>query len=192
MALWPRITDEELINRIVNNNDKDAANELISTYYRCVYKEIYLKVLDEELSMDLTQETFIAVLRGLKTFDEKKAKFKTWIIKIAGNKVTDYFRSRQHHEKIMTEIMGDDIAETRADGTDVELEIIDNLSTEELEKMYGHHGGTEWKIFKMKVYEGYTFVQIAEKLGMETSTVKRKYYSMCRRIREEWDYLEKN
>ena len=190
MLLRPKTRDEELIGRILKDGDKDAANELISTYYKCVYKEIYFKVSDEELSLDLTQETFIAVLRGLKTFDWSKASFKTWIVRIAGNKVTDYFRSRQHHENILTEIMDDEITATRADSTDVELESLDNLSVEELERMYGHHHSKEWQVFKMKVYEGYTFVQIADRLDMEVSTAKSKYYSMVKRIREEWDYLE--
>ncbi len=70
-------TDQYLIELIVENNDKNAAELLIGRYYKYVYKEIYIKTSDRELAMDLTQETFIAMLKGLKGFDIKKASFKT-------------------------------------------------------------------------------------------------------------------
>ena len=89
-------TDQYLIRQILEQDDKEAASVLIERYYKTVYREIYIKTSDEELSLDLTQETFIAVLRALRQFDDKKASFKTWIIRIAQNKVIDYRRSRQN------------------------------------------------------------------------------------------------
>ena len=56
-------TDQYLIELIVNNSDKNAAELLINRYYKYVYKEIYIKTSDRELAMDLTQETFIAMLK---------------------------------------------------------------------------------------------------------------------------------
>ena len=106
MGLLSKGQDVELIKRILDNNDRKAADELVSRYYKCVYKHIYIKLKDEEVGMDITQETFIAALKGLGTFNDAKASFKTWLTRIADNKVTDYFRSRQYHESIVTQIMG--------------------------------------------------------------------------------------
>lgn len=100
MGLLSKGQDVELIKRILDNNDRKAADELVSRYYKCVYKHIYIKLKDEEVGMDITQETFIAALKGLGTFNDAKASFKTWLTRIADNKVTDYFRSRQYHESI--------------------------------------------------------------------------------------------
>ena len=107
MGLLSKNRDFSLISRILNNNDRDAADELVTQYYKAVYKLIYIKLKDEELSMDLTQETFISALKGLGRFNIEKASFKTWLTRIADNKVTDYFRSRQYHESIVTQIMDD-------------------------------------------------------------------------------------
>ena len=101
MGLLSKGQDVELIKRILDNNDRKAADELVSRYYKCVYKHIYIKVKDEETGMDITQETFIAALRGLGSFNDAKASFKTWLTRIADNKVTDYFRSRQYHERVL-------------------------------------------------------------------------------------------
>ena len=63
MGLLSKNRDFSLISRILNNNDRDAADELVTQYYKAVYKHIYIKLKDEELSMDLTQETFISALK---------------------------------------------------------------------------------------------------------------------------------
>ena len=69
MGLLSKNRDFSLISRILNNNDRDAADELVTQYYKAVYKHIYIKLKDEELSMDLTQETFISALKGLGGFN---------------------------------------------------------------------------------------------------------------------------
>ena len=126
MGLLSKGQDVELIKRILDNNDRKAADELVSHYYKCVYKHIYIKVKDE-------------------TADERA-------------------------------------------GT--ETSVLDKLSYEEMEKMYGHHKNCEWETFRLKVYEGYTFGEISASQGVELSTVKSRYYSMLKRVRKEWDYLE--
>ncbi len=71
-----------------------------------------------------------------------------------------------------------------------ETSVLDKLSYEEMEKMYGHHKNCEWETFRLKVYEGYTFSEISARQGVELSTVKSRYYAMLKRVRKEWDYLE--
>ena len=173
MGLLSKNRDFSLISRILNNNDRDAADELVTQYYKSVYKHIYIKLKDEELSMDLTQETF-----------------KTWLTRIADNKVTDYFRSRQYHESIVTQIMDDTIQEPADERAGTETSVLGKLSYEEMEKMYGHHQNKEWETFRLKVYEGYTFGEISANQGVDLSTVKSRYYAMVKRVRKEWDYLE--
>ena len=190
MGLLSKGQDVELIKRILDNNDRKAADELVSRYYKCVYKHIYIKLKDEELSMDLTQETFISALKGLGGFNIEKASFKTWLTRIADNKVTDYFRSRQYHESIVTQIMDDTIQEPADERAGTETSVLGKLSYEEMEKMYGHHENKEWETFRLKVYEGYTFGEISANQGVDLSTVKSRYYAMVKRVRKEWDYLE--
>ena len=110
--------------------------------------------------------------------------------RIADNKVTDYFRSRQYHESIVTQIMDDTIQEPADERAGTETSVLGKLSYEEMEKMYGHHQNKEWETFRLKVYEGYTFGEISANQGVDLSTVKSRYYAMVKRVRKEWDYLE--
>ena len=190
MGLLSKNRDFSLISRILNNNDRDAADELVTQYYKSVYKHIYIKLKDEELSMDLTQETYSSALKGLGGFNIERASFKTWLTRIADNKVTDYFRSRQYHESIVTQIMDDTIQEPADERAGTETSVLGKLSYEVMEKMYGHHQNKEWETFRLKVYEGYTFGEISANQGVYLSTVKSRYYAMVKRVRKEWDYLE--
>ncbi|MBQ4284425.1 MAG: RNA polymerase sigma factor [Lachnospira sp.] len=179
-------TDAYLIDRIVNDNDRLAAETLLERHYKTVYKVIYIKVSDKELAMDLTQDTFILVLRSLSQYDSGKASFKTWITRIAENKVIDYLRSRQHKESLLTEVMGDDETATG----NIDDVVINKVAGDEIKKFLGRVEEETRKIFVMKAREGYTFSEISERLGMPVSTVKSKYYALIKDLRKEMQGYE--
>ena len=82
-------SDNHLIRKIKKKQNKEAAGLLIERYYREIYAYTYRQVACKELAMDLTQEIFILVLKGIRAFDEKKGSFRTWIYRIASNKITE-------------------------------------------------------------------------------------------------------
>lgn len=174
-------TDQYLIELIVETNDKNAAELLINRYYKYVYKEIYLKTSDRELAMDLTQETFIAMLKGLKGFDIKKASFKTWLTRIAGNKVIDYRRSRQNHESLLTEVL---INYDKPGEENIENNVINKAAKEEIMRKLNDEDENTRQIFVMRAEEGYSFNDIAQQMDMNPSTTKNKYYTVIKKLRK--------
>lgn len=93
--------DKRLIRQIKNKGSKEAANELISRYYIEIYTYVYKQTIDKELSMDLTQDIFVKMLKSLEGYDENKAAFRTWLYKIATYTLVDYFRSEYYKQRIM-------------------------------------------------------------------------------------------
>ena len=67
-------------------------NELVSKYYKEMYAFIYKQTLNTELSLDLTQELFISVLKSIHNYDSKKAAFRTWLYKLASNRIEKEWR----------------------------------------------------------------------------------------------------
>lgn len=175
-------TDESLIEQIVEKKDRQAGEILVGRYYKKVYKEIYLKTSDEELTKDLTQETFIQILKNLYQFDSSKASFKTWITRIACNKVIDYMRSRQHHEMIMTEILED---YDKEDMHDLESNVVNRMAKQKVEELLQGEEAGNRKIFNLKAQQGYTFDEVSEMTGMNKTSVKNRYYSIVRKMRKE-------
>ena len=175
--------DRRLIRSIKRKQDKGAANELISKYYKEVYTYVYKQTVDKELSMDLTQDIFINVLRAIYTYDEKKANFRTWLYRIATNRLVDYYRSRNYKYNNMivpidnVQIFNEENLEiTVEDKEDVKriMNILDSLDT------------LSQQIFRLKMFGDYTFLKISKVLEIPESTVKTRYYSMIKKIREEF------
>lgn len=180
-------TDQYLIRQILDEDDKRAAEILIDRYYKTVYREIYIKTSDEELSLDLTQETFISILRALSQFDASKASFKTWIIRIAQNKVIDYQRSRYNHESIMTEVL-EDYDEPSSDC--IEDNAINSMTKEKVMQILKKQDEVSERIFMMRAYEEHSFTQIAQMMGMNQGAVKARYYKTVKLIRKELEGYE--
>lgn len=175
-------TDSYLVEEIVLNNNRQAAEELIERHYKSVFKQIAYKVSDQELAMELTQETFISVLRSLHQFDSAKASFKTWVMRIASNKVIDYRRSRQNQEFFMTDILdGIDVE----DSSNIEDMVVDRLTGEKAEEVLALEDEQTRTIFRMKAQEEYTFSEISRKLDLTESTVKNRYYAVIKKMRKE-------
>jgi RNA polymerase sigma-70 factor (ECF subfamily) len=91
------LNELRLIKRIVRHGDLAAADELIRSYYDEIYGLLRKQVSHPENAKDLTQEVFISMLRTIAGYGPKRgAGFRTWLYKIATNKVVDYFRSRSY------------------------------------------------------------------------------------------------
>lgn len=81
------LIEQKLIKRIKKKQDKEAANALISYYYKEVYAYVYRQTGNEELAKDLTQDIFIQILQKITIFDHKKASFRTWMYRIGLHRI---------------------------------------------------------------------------------------------------------
>lgn len=188
-------TEQKLIKRIKKKQDKEAANTLISYYYKEIYAYVYRQTGNEELAKDLTQDIFIQILQKIAMFDHKKASFRTWMYRIASNKICDHYRSKVHSLSFKQE---------QIDMTDENLELHSgNLGTavRDLSELIIHKEliedimeivslyKQEWQeIFYMKCFEERTFQDISQTLNISENTVKSRFYKMIRQIKSEVDY----
>lgn len=179
--------ESKLIKRIIKHGDRDAADELVRRYYRDIYAFSYRQTGDKEQAMDLTQDIFIAALKGIPSYDEKKAGFRTWLYTIASNKIANFYRSK-YHRQIALEVYGENTEEVLG-GYEQEESILQKMCDEQ---MVGRvmqvivTYGNEWvRIFQMKLFLDKTFGEIAEELKLSENTVKTRYYTMLKRLRKE-------
>ncbi|AVQ38349.1 TPA: RNA polymerase sigma factor [Clostridium botulinum] len=86
------LSDEELVNEIISGN-QSAMEVLVSRNYKLVYAFIYRNVGEYHTTLDLTQESFIKIMKNLKIFKSHKGNFQCWILKIALNICKDYWKS---------------------------------------------------------------------------------------------------
>jgi RNA polymerase sigma-70 factor (ECF subfamily) len=87
------LTDQEVV-RHARAGRENAYRELIRRYERPVFSLIYRMVRDRELSEDLSQETFVKVLKSIASY-RPEFKFSSWVFKIANNTAIDHLRRRE-------------------------------------------------------------------------------------------------
>ena len=173
---------KKCIVKLQKKSDEKAANTLISNYYHEIYCYMYKQTIDKELAMDLTQEIFVSTLQSIKNYDEKKSNFRTWLYRIATNKVVDYYRSKAFREAQIAEFMEEDLV----DEADFSLSIERKLELEQIIDYVNQLDVTRQKIFRLKIFGEYSFVEIARMMQMSESTVKTKYYATQKMIRTQF------
>ena len=68
---------------------------LYEQYFEKVYKFFHFRLRDEELSKDLTSETFEKIVTKLHTYEDQGYPFSSWIFRIARNAMIDHIRAQQ-------------------------------------------------------------------------------------------------
>lgn len=174
--------ENSLIKRIQRQGDRRAAEELISGHYREIYAFVYRQTGDLETAMDLTQEVFLAVLQSIHRYDPKKAGFRTWLYRIASNKLADLFRSPAYRFRQKT-IPLEELT-LPANGSPEEQW----LDAEELRQLQRHIAELPdelQSILRLRFYGEKNFREIAEILSLPEGTVKTRYYAAIRTLQKE-------
>lgn len=85
----------EIINKIVDG-DTHAFRFLVKQYEHYVYTAAYKIVGNQEDAEDVAQEAFLKAFKSLKQFDSR-AKFSTWLYRIAINTAISKRRKKRFH-----------------------------------------------------------------------------------------------
>ncbi|MDO5409463.1 MAG: RNA polymerase sigma factor [Lachnospiraceae bacterium] len=191
-------SDNKLIRKIKRKNDRKAADELLGRYYREIFAFAFRQVQERELAMDLTQDIFIAVLRGLISFDERKAQFRTWLYTVASNKITDYYRSRYHRRRIcetvfeaVEDVPEIDFWQEQCAQQDFVQKLLEKEMIQEVMDKMVQYDNVYVQIFQQKCFLERTFKEIAQDMGLSENTVKTRFYAIQRRLRKEFLENEK-
>lgn len=92
------LSREQLAMRVGQCRDKQAF-ALLFSYYAPRIKSYLLKHnINSDLAEDLAQETMVIFWRKAEQYDLKKAKFSTWLYRIARNKLIDHKRKFKYPE----------------------------------------------------------------------------------------------
>lgn len=172
--------EKKWIRDIQKRNSRPAAERLIERYYDEIYRFSYRQLGNKEDALDLTQNIFLAVFRALPGYDHQKASFRTWLYRIAANKVIDLRR-----QVCPTQISLEDLS--LADPEDYIAQIQDRTLLAQIERYVSRLDPRLQTIFRLRLYGERTFPEIAAVLGQPENTVKSQYHRLLQHLRKEFD-----
>lgn len=172
----------KLIDSIQKKRSREASNTIIKGYYKEIHMYIYKQLSDKEISLDITQEVFINMIKSIDTYDKKKCSFRTWLYKIASNKIIDYYRSKSYNKLMKLQPIDD--FDIKSDFS-IEDDFITGEKINEILKIVNGFESNLQQIFRLKIFSDMTFKDIAILLELSESTVKTRYYSLIKKIRSE-------
>lgn len=160
-------TDSDLVHSY-RNGDSTAFDELYIRHLKGIYGFVFYRVMDRMTAEDLTSQTFIKALEHIRSYDDRKGAFSTWLYRIARNTVHDHFRTLRPHENI------DDVWDLAADenpfldtaGSMDKARIRDALNTLESDKR---------ELVIMRLWDGLSYKEIADLTGKSEAACKMAF-----------------
>ena len=183
--------ENKWIHRIKLFGSSKDADSLVRLYYDEIYIFVAKQISDSELAYDLTQEIFISMLHSIGSYQEKLSSFRTWLYRIATNKVID-FRRKTAVDTISLEELGEVETKDYIARIDYENDIDQGELLRKIECYVSGFQTDVQQIFRLHIYGGQTFQEIAVLTELPESSVKSKYYRLLKQIRREFydEYTE--
>lgn len=161
------MTDIAIVQGIKSGNTY-LFSELYERYVEKIYSFIFLKVSSREEAEDLTSEVFFKAYEKINTFSEVEgATFKSWLYKIAYNKVIDYYRSQKEWaslDEIDNFVFIEENIWNHIDNKDKLKEVFNFVRT--LKKEHR-------EVIVMRIWEDLSYKEIAEITGLTENNCKK-------------------
>ena len=163
-------SDALLVNAYVNG-DESALGELIARHKDRIYRFIYSKVYDRDVTEDIFQDTFVKVINTLKKGNyNEEGKFLPWVMPIAHNLVIDYFRRNNRMPKFES---NDDfnIFSVLSDGDlNAERSMIKDQVQKDVQRLIEELPEDQKEVLTMRIYKDMSFKEISEQTGVSINT----------------------
>ncbi len=164
------IPDAVLVKNYVGG-DEGALAVLIKRHQSKLYGFIYSKVSDRDIADDIFQDTFIKVIRTLKSNSyNEEGKFLPWVMRISHNLIVDHFRKnkkmpmyRETEEFSIFSIMTDN-------SPNVENRIITEQVESDLQRLIEELPDDQKEVLQMRIYQDLSFKEIADLTGVSINT----------------------
>jgi RNA polymerase sigma-70 factor (ECF subfamily) len=176
-------SDDELVEAF-QAGDLSAFDDLVRRWDRKIQGAIYRIMGSEEEARDLCQETFLKAYRALRAF-KGEARFSSWLYQIALNVCRDRMRRKRGRTLVSLDELDDAGNAPPLDQGPSALELVEkNDLARAVAGAVAALPDDQREVIVLKEYQGLTFLEIAEVLGLPTSTVKTRLYRGLVQLRE--------
>ena len=174
--------DAELVERL-REGDTKALEELYHRHREPAYGIAYRLVGSREDALDVIQESFIHVLRGIQTF-RGQSSFRTWLYRIVTHAALDYRRWRSLRA---TESLDSERALEPVDASgqrSPQETAADRDLAAAIDKALANVSEKNRAALVLFAIEGMSYKEIADVLSISVGTVMSRIFNARQRLRE--------
>jgi RNA polymerase sigma-70 factor (ECF subfamily) len=164
------VLDATLVQQYISGSEK-AIEKLINRHQLRIFNYIKSKVLDRDTAEDIFQDTFIKVIKTLKSgVYNEEGKFLPWVMRIAHNLVIDFFRKSN---RIPTIENNDeyDLFKFISDTTpNIESILFQDQLVKDLQNLILELPEDQKEVLTMRLYRDMSFKEIAQNTNVSINT----------------------
>ena len=176
------ISQEEIFNEF--ETVQDAAKNpakfqiLYDRYFVVIFNYIFRKIDDEDITADLTSQTFLKALKNLKKYKYKGVPFSAWLYRIASNEVNRHYLQANKKavfsfdEQEFENLIEQHIEEEKELDIDYIIQQMQSLSESDIE------------VLELLFFESKSFAEIAFILEINEANAKMRTYRAIDKLRK--------
>lgn len=171
------ISDQELVKQYISGQNQPLS-ELLQRHKQRVFTSIYMLVKNRELAEDLFQDTFVKVIKTLRSgrYNEE-GKFLPWVLRIAHNLTIDYFRKENRAPFINMPEEFDLFEILKIHDENAETRMIKKESHDKLRRLIDRLPREQKEVLVMRHYQDLSFKEISEitEVSINTALGRMRY-----------------
>ncbi|MCI0610677.1 MAG: RNA polymerase sigma factor [Anaerolineae bacterium] len=177
-----------LISECIAGNE-DAIETLVRQYETGVFKLAFSICNDLPEAYEIMQETFIAVLRSLRSYQEKKT-FKAWLYTITINTARSHLRKSRLTEKLRKALTSIFLVEVQKSSTPEEA-VIQNEKEAVLWRALNNLDERHRLVIVLKYFHELSVAEISQILSIREGTVHSRLHTARERLKDALEFLNR-
>lgn len=147
-------------------------------YFTVIFNYIFRRIDDEDVTADLTSQTFLKALGNLKKYRYKGVPFSAWLYRIASNEVNRHYR---HANKTLVFSFDEQEFESLIEqNIEPEIELDIDYIIRQMQKMCE----TDVEVLELRFFESKSFAEIAFILEITEANAKMRTYRAIEKLRK--------
>jgi RNA polymerase sigma-70 factor (ECF subfamily) len=158
--------------------DMGRFSVLYDRYYVRIFRFVYQRIGDEDVTADVTSRVFLNAMLHLKSYKHKGYPFASWLYRIARNEVNQEFRKERSDRNF------------QAQWTDFQdlcsevNELADEIHLKALATALKKLKPADLEVIEMRFFEKRSFKEIGDILNVTENNAKVKMFRIIRRLKK--------
>ena len=150
----------------------------LGTFDTAIFNYVFRKVDDEDITADLTSQTFLKALKNLKKYKYRGVPFSAWLYRIASNEVNRHYQLTNRKQVFSFEEK--EFENLIEQNVEVEEEIDIEYIIQQMQNMCE----SDIEVIELRFFESKNFAEVAFILEITQANAKMRTYRAIEKLRK--------